>query len=137
MADAAMKQRINHGAQHPFAKLVESDVLTIRADFMAGKRMSELARTFAVDDVTILDIVTDKAWRSVRLTSSFPRSNALLNPGLLKGTRMKWRKHQIVEILNTPPPVNKNSLARTFGVSRSAICKVFNQPQYYLQYAKP
>lgn len=61
--DKVRKQRQARGSSQGHAKLVESQVLEIRARLAAGERQNHLAREFGVNPCTINDIAKRRWWR--------------------------------------------------------------------------
>lgn len=53
------------GENHPFSKITEADVLSIRSEYAAGARQVDLASKYGLHQTTISDIVRRKIWKHV------------------------------------------------------------------------
>jgi len=65
--DAVLKERrvILRGSAHPFAKLTEQQVLTIRQQIVDGKRCADIASEFGVSETEIYHIKTRCSWAHI------------------------------------------------------------------------
>jgi hypothetical protein len=66
--DRDQRGRQSRGEARPLAKLTESDVRAIRADYVRGSRthgLRSLARRFGVDHTVIGDVVNRQVWKHV------------------------------------------------------------------------
>jgi hypothetical protein len=61
--DAAAHGTMAHGSKHPFAKLVEDDVIAIRRLRLRGMPVRELTKWFPVSKSSIRNILHGKKWR--------------------------------------------------------------------------
>jgi len=72
MSDAVSKLRHRHGESSHFAKLEESDVLSITERFGSGDSIKELALSFGVVEESIRNILLGKTWPGLSRTTFLP-----------------------------------------------------------------
>jgi hypothetical protein len=66
MDDRDGKDRVRHGSSHPRAKIVEADVIVIRARLATGESQRSVARDYPISMTTIGQIARGESWRRVR-----------------------------------------------------------------------
>lgn len=110
--------RITRGTRVFGAKLNEQKVAELRARFLAGETIYDLAPVFDIAPQTVSNIIRNHTWRHVA-----PMPNAKIAPG-----HKKLTKEQVIKIRQRHAHgTSQARLARDYGVSHATISLLVNR----------
>lgn len=110
--------RITRGQKVYGAKLTEEKVAQLRARFIAGETIYDLAPVFDIAPQTVSNIIRNKTWRHVA-----PMPSVRIAPG-----HRKLTKEQVIKIRQRHTAgVSQRRLATDYGVSHATISMIVNR----------